>query len=269
VAFRLAYDAALIDPDVAYSIQAAIVDGADAWSTGKGPAVAPSGESAAPISLVLAYRPDLVKGEVTGSLTGAAISPTGAAYAVAVLIDPATGQSLGMDLLPTVGAVPVPFSLPFSLAAIDPARDYLVGARIVDTERTWQNQAGVPVITRGNLIADVQVVVVTEAVAPGPSLSPGPGSGPGSGPVSGPGPAAGGTSGDVGPGIVVLVLALIVGAAGVVLYDRSRAAGAGPSPPADPGPGPEPTTGGDDPTGSGQDPTASGGDPTITPDPTA
>ncbi|MGZ8527391.1 MAG: YbaY family lipoprotein [Candidatus Limnocylindrales bacterium] len=244
VAFRLVYEAALIDRGAVYSIQAAIVDGTNAWATGRGRPVATTGASAAPIQLVLAYRPDLVKGEVIGSLTGAAISPTDAAYAVAVLIDPATGQSLGMDLLPTIGALPAPFSLPFSLAAIDPARDYLVNARIVDAGRTWQNPAGVPVITRGNPIADVQVVVA-EAVAPGPS--PGPGAGSGS---------------DIGLGIVLLVLALIVGAAGVFLYDRSRVGGTVPRPPADPGTGPDPTASGDDPT--------TGGDaPTTAPDPTA
>lgn len=245
VAFRLVYDAALIDPGAVYSIQAGIVDGANAWATGKGAAVIPDVGSAAPLSLVLAYRPDLVKGEVTGSLSGAALRPTDAAYAVAVLIDPGTGQSLGMDLLPMVGALPVPFSLPFPLAAIDPARDYLVGARIVDAERTWQNEAGVPVITRGNPIADVQVVVAA-AVAPGPSL--------------GPGPPAGGPGGDLGPGIVLLVLALIVGAAGVFLYDRSRSDGGGPPPPADSEPGAEPTTGGDNPAAAG-DGSASAPDP--------
>ena len=201
---------------------------------GQGHAGHPNGASAAPIDLDLAYRPDLVKGEVTGSLTGAAISPTAAAYAVAVLIDPATGQSLGMDLLPTVGAVPVPFSFPFPLVAIDPARSYLVGARIVDAERTWQNEAGVPVISRGNPIADVQVVVA-EAVVPARS-EPRPSSR--SSPAGGPG-------GDLGPGIVLLVLALIVGAAGVLLYDRSRSDGCCALAGRPREPGPEPRTGGD------------------------
>ena len=211
VAFQLAYDAASIDPDAVYSIQAAIVDGSDAWATGRGSVVALAGGSALPVGLVLAYRPDLVKGEVTGSLTWAGIGPSDAAYAVAVLIDPATGQSLGLDLLPSVGAAPVPFSLPFPLAAIDPARDFLVGARIVDTGRTWQNEAGVPVITRGNPIAQVQVVLA-EAAAPGSS----------------PGLLAAVPGGEVGLGIVLLVLALIAGAAGVSLYDRSRTVSAAP-----------------------------------------
>lgn len=220
VSFRLAYDAALIHPGVSYSLQAGIVDGANAWSTGRGTAVASAGGPAAPVDLVLAYRPDLVKGEVTGSLTGAALRPTSAAYAVAVLIDPATGQSLGMDVRPTVGEVPVPFSVPFPLAAIDPARDYLVDARIVEGERTWQSEAGVPVITRGNPVADVQVVV-TDAGAPRASPSPEAGSGFG----------AIGAFGELGLGIIVLVLALIIGGAGIVLYDRSRPGGAPPAAP--------------------------------------
>ncbi|MEO8230286.1 MAG: YbaY family lipoprotein [Chloroflexota bacterium] len=211
VAFRLVYDATLIDPNATYSVQAEIVDGAHAWATGRGTVVIPKTGSAARIELVLSYRPDLVKGEVTGSLTGADITPTEAAYAVAVLTDPPTGQSLGMDLLPTVGSIPVPFSIPFALSGIDPATDYLVGAQIVDPDWTWQNQAGVPVISRGNPISDVQVVVaLAAAAAPSPTPSPSLGQAP---------PAP---SGDIGSGIVVLVLALITGAAGIVLYDRSR-----------------------------------------------
>ncbi|MDP9484034.1 MAG: YbaY family lipoprotein [Chloroflexota bacterium] len=222
VAFSLVYDTALVDPGAQYSIQAAIVDGANAWVTGPGTAVI-AGGSAGPVDLVLAYRPDLVKGEVSGSLTGVTLAPTEAAYAVAVLVDPASGQSLGIDLLATVGTVPISFSVPFALAAIDPARDYLVGARLVDGDRTWQNEAGVPVITRGNPIADVQVVVAeTRAVGPGPSPGPRPS------------PATAGTGGDVRPGIVLLVLAFVVGVAGVVLYDRSRSDGGGSVPPAEP-----------------------------------
>ena len=257
VAFRLAYDAGSIDPNATYSLQAEIVDGENAWATGAGVTVIPNGRSTAPVPLVLAYRPDLVKGEVTGSLTGASLTPTEAAFTVAVLVAPATGQSLGMDMLPKVDAVPVPFSIPFPLAAIDPATDYLVGAQIVDAARTWQNEAGVPVITRGNPIADVQVVVA-EAGAPRPS----PTSNPAASPV------VGGPGGTIGPGILLVVAALIVGGAGILLYDRSRFSGPGRPLPADPSPQPDLTTVSEDsPLGrgesapSGSDPATGGSDP--------
>ena len=253
VAFRLVYDATLIDPNATYSVQAEIVDGANAWATGRGTVVIPKTGSAARAELVLSYRPDLVKGEVTGNLTGVDITPAEAAYAVAVLTDPATGQSLGMDLLPTVGSIPVPFSLPFALSGIDPASDYLVGAQIVDPDWTWQNQAGVPVISRGNPISDVQVVVALAAAAvPSPTPSP----------SLGQAPVA--PSGDIGSGIIVLVLALITGAAGIVLYDRSRVdrgrslQPAGPDSEADLA-----IASSDDPTASEGEPTASSDHPAV------
>jgi uncharacterized lipoprotein YbaY len=257
--FRVIYDAALIDPNATYSVQAEIVDGANAWATSQGMPVIPKGGSAARVDLVLAYRPDLVKGEVTGSLTGADISPTEAAYAVAVLTDPATGQSLGMDLLPTVGSIPALFSIPFALAGIDPASDYLVGAQIVDPDWTWQNEAGVPVISRGNPLSNVQVVVALAAApVPSPTVSPGPA------------PAPARHSGDIGPGIMVLVLALITGAAGVLIYDRSRSDRGAPNLAAVPNSEHDlATAGGDDPTPSGDDPTQTGDDPRVPPDPTA
>ena len=257
MAFRLAYDAGSIDPNATYSLQAEVVDGENAWTTGAGVTVIPNGRSAVPVALVLAYRPDLVKGEVTGSLTGASLTPPESAFTVAVLVAPATGQSLGMDLLPKVGTVPVPFSIPFPLAAIDPATDYLVGAQIVDPVRTWQNEAGVPVITRGNPIADVQVVVA-EAGAARPSATP----------IPAPSPVIGGPGGTIGPGILLVVAALIVGGAGILIYDRSRFYGPGRPLPADQGPQPDLTIvsedsplGSTDSAPSGTDPAPGGSDP--------
>jgi uncharacterized lipoprotein YbaY len=221
--FRLTYENASIDPTATYTLQSGILDGDSAWATAKGTPVITKGAPTTGLALVLAYRPDLVKGEVTGAITGVGIQPSADAYAVAVLLDPATGDSLGMDVEPAGGQVPVPFGLPFSLDQIDPAKDYVVTGEIVDGPQTWENSVGVPVITKGNAIADVQVVV-SEVVAPSPSPTPAPG---------------GGAEGsDPGPAILLVILALIVGGIGFYLWSRSRGettdggggAGAGPAP---------------------------------------
>jgi uncharacterized lipoprotein YbaY len=213
--YRLVYDTADIDPTVTYTVQAGILDGANAWTTAKGTKVITNGAPTSDVALVLAYRPDLVKGEVSGSITGVGITPSATAYSVAVLVDPSTGDSLGMDVQPTNGKVPVPFSVPFSLDGIDPARDYVVTGEISDGAQTWENTAGVPVITKGNAISDVEVVV-TAVVAPSPSPSPAPGE-------------TGG--GDATPAFLLVIVALVLGAIGLFLWSRSR----NQPPPGEPG----------------------------------
>jgi len=206
VDYRLVYDTADIDPTVTYTVQAGILDGANAWTTAKGTKVITNGAPTSDVALVLAYRPDLVKGEVSGTITGVGITSSATAYSVAVLLDPSTGESLGMDVQPTNGKVPVPFSVPFSLDSIDPARDYVVTGEISDGAQTWENSAGVPVITKGNAISDVEVVV-TAVVAPSPSPSPAPAE-------------TGG--GDTTPALLLVILALVLGAIGLYLWNRSR-----------------------------------------------
>jgi hypothetical protein len=51
---------------------------------------------------------------------------------------------------------------------IDPAKSYVVTGEIVDGTSTWENTTGVPVITNGNAISDVQVVVIPGAPSPTP-----------------------------------------------------------------------------------------------------
>lgn len=207
IAFRLVYETAAIDPNVTYTVQAGIVDSAAAWATAKGTKVITNGAPESGLALVLAYRPDLVKGAVTGNITGVGVTASAQAYSVAVLVDPASGESLGMDMNPVGSGLPTAFSIPFSLDTIDPATDYVVTGEVVDGAQTWENDAGVPVITKGNPIADVQVVV-TPVVAPSPS--------PGIGAAEETGPS------DSGPGLLLIVIALIVGGIGFYLWSRSR-----------------------------------------------
>ena len=165
--FRVVYENADIDPSAVYTIQAGIVDGDNVWTTAKGTKVVTNDSPTSGIDLTLNYQPDLVKGEVSGSITGVGIQLSATAYSVAVLIEPSTGESLGMDVNPTDGKIPAAFAVPFSLDSIDPAKAYVVTGELVDGTTTWENTTGVPVITNGNAISDVQVVVtqVARAVA--------------------------------------------------------------------------------------------------------
>ena len=91
VSFSLAFDSADIDPSVTYTIQATIVDGENAWVTSKGIPVLTKGNPST-VAITLGYRPDLLKGAVTGQVTAVGVQVSATAYAMTVLVDPATGD---------------------------------------------------------------------------------------------------------------------------------------------------------------------------------
>ena len=172
VSFSLDLGSAVIDPSATYTIQATIVDGDNAWVTAKGVPVLTKGNPSE-VAITLDYRPDVLKGAVTGQITGVDVQTSPTAYAMAVLVDPATGASLGIDVQTVEEGLPVAFSVPYSLTDIQPTEDYVVTAEVGDEEATWRNAAGVPVITNGNPKTAVQVVV-TEVSTPAPSATPSP-----------------------------------------------------------------------------------------------
>ena len=94
-----------------------------------------------------------------------------------VLVDPATGESLGIDVRNIGAGLPAAFSVPYAITDIQPNQDYVVTAEVGDEGQTWRNVAGVPVITNGNPKSGVQIVVTPVAVAPSPSPSANPESG--------------------------------------------------------------------------------------------
>ncbi|MFL5645098.1 MAG: YbaY family lipoprotein, partial [Chloroflexota bacterium] len=133
------------------------------------------------VDITLTYRPDLLKGAVTGQITGVGISPSPAAYAMTVLVDPSTGDSLGIQVQTVDDGLPVGFSVAYAITDIKPDQDYVVTAEVGDEGVTWRNAAGVPVITNGNPKSGVQVVVTpvvaaaaSPTVAPAPTASPTP-----------------------------------------------------------------------------------------------
>jgi uncharacterized lipoprotein YbaY len=170
VSFELSLAGVKIDPSETYTIQATIVDGENAWVTSKGIPVLTKGNPST-VAITLGYRPDLLKGAVSGQIAavGVQLSPT--AYSMAVLVDPATGESLGIDVKTVEDGLPVAFVIPFTITDIQRTNDYVVTAEVGDNGSTWRNLAGVPVITKGNPTSGVQVVV-TPVAAPLPSPSP-------------------------------------------------------------------------------------------------
>jgi hypothetical protein len=92
---------------------------------------------------------------------------------MAVLVDPATGNSLGIDVRDVQAGLPVGFSVPYAITDIVPTNDYVVTAEVGDASTSWRNVAGVPVITKGNPKSGIQVVVTEVAVAsPSPTATP-------------------------------------------------------------------------------------------------
>ncbi len=91
VSFSLDLGGAPIDPSATYTIQASIVDGENAWVTAHGIPVLTKGNPSN-VAITLSYRPDLLKGAVTGQITGVGVAPSATAYSMAVLVDPGDRQ---------------------------------------------------------------------------------------------------------------------------------------------------------------------------------
>ncbi len=213
--FSLALGSATIDPSATYTIQATIVDGEVAFATGHGVPVLTKGNPSN-VAITLVYRPDLLKGAVTGQITGVGISPTSNAYATSVLVDPSTGESLGIQVRTVDDGLPVAFSVGYDITDIKPDQDYVVTAEVADDNGTWRNVAGVPVITNGNPKAGVQVVVTPVVVAspsPSPAASPTP--------APSPAPVEPAPSRNVGLlGIIILIA--VIGAVAAFFIARGR-----------------------------------------------
>jgi uncharacterized lipoprotein YbaY len=226
VKFSIDLDGVTIDPATTYTIQATIVDGENAWATGRGIPVLTKGNPSSDVAITLDYRPDLIKGAVSGQITGTDVQVGANGYAMAVLLDPVSGDSLGIDVRTITAGLPVAFSVGFTITDIVPTEAYVVTAEVGDGTSTWRNAGGVPVITNGNPKAGVQVPVTAVSVAspsPAPTLSPAPS------PTPAPTPPPGiGTSGNL---LLWIILVASVGAVAAFLVARNRDKAAGPRPP--------------------------------------
>jgi uncharacterized lipoprotein YbaY len=232
IAFELNFTTEEIDPEALYTVSAAIVDGSRLWATDNGTRVITYGNPTDDLVLELVYRPDLLKGQVTGEISGSGITLGGTGFAAAVLFDATSNAEIGMTVVPAPIGVPIPFSVPFDPAEIDDTADYTVVAGIVEGDSRWANLDGVPVITNGNPFSGVTVTV--SAVEPSPSPSPSP-------------------AADSGPTILAIVVLLLVIAgiaAAAVWYVRSRSA----TPPDDGGPSDEPSAAPEQPPAASDEP---------------
>jgi len=217
VAWELAYPFSSLADGASYRLYAGIVDGDLAWVTPIGVAVQTGVPLVENVELPLAFRPDLMKGAITGTITGAGLDPASdpESYGTALAFNVTTGETIGFQFIEPAGATPIPFSVPYDPTTVDPAADYVIRASAFDGTATWATEAGVPVLTKGNPRTDVPVTVtVVNPPSPAPTGTPTPSATPA--PVP-PAESGGGT------GSLLLILLLIGGGIAAAVYvSRSR-----------------------------------------------
>ena len=153
---------------------------------------------------------------MSGQIIATGVQLSATAYSMAVLVDPATGESLGIDVRRVDSGLPAAFAIGYTITEIVPTGQYVVTAEVGDNASIWRSAAGVPVITNGNPKSGIDVTVVQVAVAnasPSPSPSPSPSAAPTP-------PPAGGTSGDLLAWIIAIAL---IGGLAAFFVARSRA----------------------------------------------
>jgi uncharacterized lipoprotein YbaY len=215
VAFELSYPLASVSADTSYQLVAGIADGDLAWVTPIGVVVNVPQPLIEDVVLPLEYRPDLLKGAVTGTMNGVGLDPSvhPDSYGTVLLTRADNGESVGFQYVPTVSTIPAPFSVPFDPRQVDQAVDYVVHGTIWDGSTLWASDTVVPVITKGNRWR-------ASSCRPVPTASPTPA------PTATPVPSGAGTAGSGADPLSVLVLVVLLGGAGtaLVLFLRRRQA---------------------------------------------
>lgn len=171
VVFSLTYARADLAPGDHYRVVAALLDGDLAWLNRDGVDVPVPEPAISGVVVPLSFKPDLLKAQVSGIVTGDGLDGAAAAtsYASVVLLNETTGEILGYDAVSPIGAAPIAFSIPYSLADIDQGGNYIVSATAWDGTRLWTQTQFARVITKGN-----PSVGVTVPLGPGPAPSPRP-----------------------------------------------------------------------------------------------
>jgi uncharacterized lipoprotein YbaY len=218
VPWELAYPFSALEEGTTYRLYAGIVDGDLAWVTPIGVPVETGVAVVEGVELPLAFRPDLLKGAITGTITGVGLDSASdpESFGTALAFNVTTGETIGFQFIEPTGAAPVPFSVPYDPTTVDPNADYVIRASIFDGTATWATAAGVPVLTKGNPRTDVQVTV-TVANPPTPATAA---------PTATAAPVAPAESGG-GIGsilIVLLVIGGVIGGAALVIRSRRTAA---------------------------------------------
>ena len=232
--YQLAYPFSVIHEGDAYAVYAGIVDGDSAWATPTGASVDVPKPEITGVKLQLEYRPDLLKGAVTGSITGVGLDPAKdpESYGTSLIIDVNTGATIGFQVISPTGNTPIPYSVPFDPSTIKQNASYVARGSVWDGTTLWNTPTGVPVITNDNPKSNVLLTVVPAVTT---SASPQP---------AAPSPAPEATdSGGLSTGWILLLLVLIgAGIVAAVIYAmRQREANEGPIAPPPP-PGAKPTS---------------------------
>ena len=166
VAFELGYDPATIDPNKAYIFDARIIDDnlLTFSSDGGGAPVLTQGAPVTDVTLNLVNSTVTdapPSGAITGVVTTDAPVPLdpGATLYVDFREAGTTGDPIVTISKALEGAqFPIAFEVPLAAATLDPARSYVIGARILLGDQVlYASAVGVPVVTQGAPTNDVVV----------------------------------------------------------------------------------------------------------------
>ena len=166
VGWEIGYPTASIDPNKAYVLDARIIDNNTLTYAATTPLpVLTQGAPANDVSIALTAQGTGGTGGNEGLITGVITTdaPVALDPAATWFIDLREAGTTG-DPIVTISGVtagqqfPIPFEVPYVPANIDPAKSYVVGARILLGDQVlYASTAGVPVITQGAPTADVVV----------------------------------------------------------------------------------------------------------------
>lgn len=159
VGFELGYDAATIDPNKAYILDARVIDNNElTFRAAAGVPVLTQGAAQNDVSLPMVAEGGTGSaggggGLITGTITtdqAAALDPA-AVYYVDLREAGTTGEPMVTISSVLNGAqFPIPFEVPYNPAMIDPAKSYVIGARILLGDQVlYASAQGVPVLTQG------------------------------------------------------------------------------------------------------------------------
>ena len=112
---------------------------------------------------------------MTGSITGTDLGPitNPEAYGTSILIDTATGATIGFQMISPIVAQPIPFSAPFDTSTIDPTATYVARGSVWDGTTLWNTPTGTAVITKDNPKSGVVLTVVPAVTTAQPAEDPG------------------------------------------------------------------------------------------------
>ncbi len=174
--FDLPYDPATIDATKSYAVAARILSGNQLLFVSLAPVpVLTGGAPASQITVPVAAVPDPAGGVLRFTvssdtpMTWPADSP---AYLNVEIREPmlADAPATAFGYIPLAGlSLPVAFELGYDAAAINPDRQYIFDARIIDNNAlTFSSAAATPVLTQGNPTNDVALSLVAATISDAP-----------------------------------------------------------------------------------------------------